>query len=188
MVFFALCKVCGSKRLIIESLEPKKVCLFLKQKLMCCRMMMMHKWFLSCWCFHKILCFKGLLPSPVGSCSSEVHLGPPGAVQRLCEWAVNAASWEEMSPRSQNAWQTHFPETRALSQDQFLWEMEYQHESYQVSYPAVLSILLSDLESICGQWALGRAIINSLSKWELPSALIVCQKHSCPGRLGPIMA
>ena len=81
MVFFALCKVCGSKRLIIESLEPKKVCLFLKQKLMCCRMMMMQKWFLSFWCFHKILCFEGLLPSPVGSCySAEVHLVPPVAV------------------------------------------------------------------------------------------------------------
>ena len=33
---FALCKVCGSKRLIIESLEPKKIILFLKQRLMFC--------------------------------------------------------------------------------------------------------------------------------------------------------
>ena len=34
---FALCKVCGSKRLIIESLEPKKIILFLKQMLMFCQ-------------------------------------------------------------------------------------------------------------------------------------------------------
>lgn len=44
---FALCKVCGSKRLIIESLEPKKIILFLEQRLMFCKMMLRHKWFLS---------------------------------------------------------------------------------------------------------------------------------------------
>ena len=45
---FALCKVCGSKRLIIESLAPKKIILFLEQRLMFCKMMLWHKWlFLS---------------------------------------------------------------------------------------------------------------------------------------------
>ena len=44
---FALCKVCGSKRLIIESLAPKKIILFLEQRLMFCKMMLRHKWLLS---------------------------------------------------------------------------------------------------------------------------------------------
>ena len=143
---FALCKVCGSKRLIIESLAPKKIILFLEQRLMFCKMMLRHKWFLShqiySFLFTKILatdlaglCFEGLV-----AISSRVMFqwGPPGSAQgclpaKICGVSrgreVNAALWEEMSPRSQNAGQTHFLETRALSQNQFLWEMECQHDS-----------------------------------------------------------
>ena len=49
---FALCKVCGSKRLIIESLGPKKIILFLEQRLMFCKMMLRQSkrdlWHLDC--------------------------------------------------------------------------------------------------------------------------------------------
>ena len=111
-------------------------------------------------------------------------------LHRLC--GLSAALWEEMRrPRSQNASQTHFLETRALSQNQFLWEMECQQSmSYTQPSPGHnsggLSILLP--ESICGQWAHGWAIINSLSKCWLPTRPDLCQKYSCPGRPGPIMA
>ena len=86
---FALCKVCGSKRLIIESLAPKKIILFLEQRLMFCKMMLRHKWCSPIkyilFLFTKILatdlaglCFEGLV-----AISSRVMFqwGPPGSAQ-----------------------------------------------------------------------------------------------------------
>ena len=126
---FALCKVCGSKRLIIESLEPKKIILFLKQRLMFCQDDDdAHTIPVPSNIFFYILCFKRLVA--ISSRVMFLWSPAPGSalgclLYRLC--GLSAALWEEMRrPRSQNASQTHFLETRALSQNQFLWEMECQ--------------------------------------------------------------
>ena len=160
--------------------------------------MMMHKRFLSPLIFSFILCFKRLV-----AISSRVMFlwSPPGSalgclLHRLC--GLSAALWEEWGDHG------HKMPARHISSKHQHWVRISFFERWNASrawflpselYPALpcpghnsgwLSILLP--ESICGQWAQTRAIINSLSKCWLPTRPDLCQKYSCPGRLGPIMA